>query len=199
MSALIAVTGGIAAGKTVFTDYCARRYRIPVLDTDRITHHLLQADVAVAEAIRSIFGSDVFSDDGEIKRQVLRERVFASTHDKKALEAIMHPKIRDAVTEWAVAQRAPFLFVAVPLLVETNTAARYDRIVVVDSTLEARLARCLQRGLTHEMAMKIMDTQAGRWDRAACADDLVYNMRSFSFFYNQIDDLICQYRRLFTD
>ena len=48
MSALIAVTGGIAAGKTVFTDYCARRYRIPVLDTDRITHHLLQADVAVA-------------------------------------------------------------------------------------------------------------------------------------------------------
>lgn len=198
MSALIAVTGGIAAGKTVFTDYCAQRHRIPVLDTDGLTHHLLQADAVVAQGIRSIFGSDVFAEGGQINRQVLRERVFASAQDKKALETIMHPKIRDAVSKWASAQQASFLFVAVPLLVETNTAARYDRIVVVDSTLEARLARCLQRGLTDEMAKRIMDTQAGRWDRAACADDLVYNMRSFSFFYNQIDNLICQYRRLFT-
>lgn len=199
MSALIAVTGGIAAGKTVFTDYCAQRHHVPVLDTDRLTHHLLQTDSEVAQGIRSLFGATVFAEDGQINRQRLRERVFASTQDKKALEAMMHPKIRDAVTAWASGQHAPFLFVAVPLLVETNTAARYDRIVVVDSPLEARLARCLQRGLTHEMAKKIMDTQAGRWDRAACADDLVYNMRSFSFFYKQIDDLICQYRRLFTN
>ena len=198
MAALIAVTGGIAAGKTVFTDYCAQRHRIPVLDTDRLTHYLLQEDAVVIQGVRTLFGSAVFAEDGQINRQVLRERVFASAQDKKALEAIMHPKIRAAVTEWAASQQAPFLFVAVPLLVETNTAARYDRIVVVDSTLEARLARCMQRGLTQEMARRIMDTQAGRWDRAACADDLVYNMRGFSFFYSQIDNLVCQYRRLFT-
>ena len=199
MSALIAVTGGIAAGKTVLTDYCAHRHGIPVLDTDTLTHQLLTTDSTVQDGIFTIFGAEVFTQDGKINRQLLREKVFTSLSDKQALEKIMHPKIRDAVSHWASGQKVAFVLVAVPLLVETNTAARYDRIIVVDSSLEARYSRCLARGLSSDMAKKIMDMQATRWERAACADDLVYNMRSFSFFHDQIDRLICQYRRIYPE
>lgn len=197
MAALIAVTGGIAAGKTVLTDYCAARYHIPILDTDHLTHQLLNKDKEVHALLHDLFGSDVFASPGVLDRAHLRERVFAELDNKAKLESLMHPKIRAVVASFAEHARSPFVLVAVPLLVETQGVSRYTRIVVVDSPLEDRMQRCEARGLSRTTTERIMASQANRWQRLAVADDIVYNMRHFDFFYAQIDRLVCQYRHIF--
>lgn len=198
MTAVVAVTGGIAAGKTVLSDYCAERHGIDVIDTDRVTHELLASDDLVHTRIRERFGPEVFLDNGSISRKALREVVFSQPQMKSYLEQIMHPRIREHVHDFVIKSRSTYVMVVVPLLVETQSQSRYDRIIVVDSPINDRYKRCEARGLRPDMIQAILQSQASKWDRLAIADDIVYNRRGLDFFYQQIDKLICHYRRLFS-
>ncbi|MEC8064084.1 MAG: dephospho-CoA kinase [Pseudomonadota bacterium] len=199
MCAVVAITGGIAAGKTVLSDYCFKRHNISVIDTDIITHNLLATDKVVHAEIQKIFGSGVFLLSGGVDRKILREAVFLDKDKKNQLEKIMHPRIRQTVQTFVESSDDSFVMVVVPLLLETNARSRYDRVVVVDSPDHDRYSRCIERGLSDDIIHAIMRLQASRWDRLAVADDIVYNMRSLDFFYRQIDQLVCHYRRLFGD
>lgn len=195
---VIALTGGIAVGKTVLMHYWKSKYTLPIFDMDDIGRELLLSD-RIKSRIKSHFGSSVFDSQGQIIRASLQRRIFSHDQDKQVLESLLHPEIRRKAQEQieCISNQHPYCLVVVPLLYETNTANLYDRVCVIESVLAQRVRRCLDRGLSEDVALAIIQSQASSKDRLSIADDVLYNVQDHAFFYAQIDDLYQQYQNLF--
>lgn len=120
--------------------------------------------------------------DGALDRSALRQIVFADPLQRKALEAITHPAIRDELRRAALAARGSYTIVAIPLLAEAGGRATYpwlDRILVVDVPAALQHARLMRRdGATPELASRMIAAQAAREQRKAIADDIVSNEKT---------------------
>ena len=124
----VAITGGIASGKSTFTAlFHAALPGAEGFDADACSRRLLAADPAVAAEVRTLFGPAVFDADGRIDRAALRAVVFAEGGDpapRRALEGILHPRVRAAWRGWLDVrlQNAPgsVMLVEIPLLYETG-------------------------------------------------------------------------------
>lgn len=170
---VVAVTGGIASGKSALTA-AFEALGVPVADAD------VAARVAVAKGseglaeIVAVFGPDVLDAEGELDRRAMREKVFADPSLRRRLEAIVHPRVRrwlsDAVSRW----QAPYGLLAIPLLVESgDTYAWVDRVLVVDVPPEVQIQRLVRRDdVSRELAESMLAAQASRSQRQAIADDI---------------------------
>ncbi|HEX7719923.1 MAG TPA: dephospho-CoA kinase [Woeseiaceae bacterium] len=192
----IGLTGGIASGKSTVADMFAAK-GIPVIDTDVIAREVVEPGEPALDEIAAMFGPDVIDADGRLRRRRLRELVFADDARRKALEAILHPRIRDTAIAKADSLGGPYQIIVVPLLVESPMKKMMDRILVVDCSEEAQLSRLLQRDSeTAEQARRILAAQASRAERLEIADDIVVNDGSLDETSRQVDDLHRQYLRL---
>lgn len=176
---VIGLTGGIGSGKSTVADMLVA-HGAALADTDRIAHSLTEPGGAAIPAIREAFGDDVIAADGRMDRAAMRALAFSDPAVRRRLEGILHPMIRDrtqAQIEAAVRDGAPYVVVAVPLLVESgNWRGRYDRVLVVDCPPEVQVERVMRRsGLTREQVEAILAAQADRAVRLAAADDVVDN------------------------
>ena len=176
---VIGLTGGIGSGKSTVADLLVER-GAALVDTDRIAHALTQPGGAAIGAIRAAFGDGVIAADGRMDRAAMRAVAFADPDARRRLEAILHPMIRDRTRqdiEAAVRDGAPYVIVAVPLLVESGDwRGRYDRVLVVDCPPEVQVERVLRRnGLPREQVEAILAAQASRAQRLAAADDVIDN------------------------
>ena len=129
----IGITGGISTGKSTFCE-CLREV-LPTakfFDADEAAHALLELS-EVKRKIRAEFGSHVFSTNGDLNRANLRAMVFGDATRKRALERILHPRIRRQWrTEAKRHRNSPkFFFADIPLLYETGGETLCDRVVVV--------------------------------------------------------------------
>ena len=177
---LIAITGGIASGKSSFTRLFAGLLGAGVQDTDLIARRLLAEDADVAREVRAAFGPAPFDAAGQIDRAVLRKEVFASAARRRVLEGILHPRVRVAWTGWAREQLqiAPdaILLVEIPLLYETEAAPLFDQAVVVGCPPETQVRRLTaQRGLSHETACQIIASQWPLTEKIRRGDRLIWN------------------------
>ena len=146
-------------------------------DADEAAHELV--DLAeVREAIRREFGDEVFSTSGDLNRAALRAIIFRDAAKKRALEQILHPRIR---REWrAEAEKhrnsPDFFFADIPLLYETGGEMLCDRVVVVACSPAVQLQRLLKRvGLAPEVAEQIIAAQMPLADKIKRADHVVWN------------------------
>jgi dephospho-CoA kinase len=132
--------------------------------------------------IVSAFGNDALTASGELDRRRMRERVFANPVDRRRLEAIVHPRVREILRAAVDACRAPYCIVAVPLLAENHAAyAWVDRILVVDVPREVQIERVMRRdNSSRESALRALDAQAGPAERLQLADDVVDNTASLA-------------------
>lgn len=171
----IGLTGGIGTGKSTVAQLFARR-GVPVIDADEIAHAIVVPGLPAHAEIVDAFGPGILDDKGNIDRARLREQVFADSRARKRLEAILHPRIREAMARRGREIKAPYCLMVIPLLVETRQDADVDRVLVVDAPEELQLARVAARsGLTEEAARKIIAAQASRETRLARADDTILN------------------------
>ena len=197
--AVVALTGGVAVGKTAMMTYWLSRYDIPIFDTDDIGRSVLE-EKQIRREVEVIFGPDALTDTGFVDRVYVQKRIFSDPHERSALESLLHPHIRsrsEAMIEAHLIHH-PYCVVVVPLLFETNTASRYDRVCVVESALDQRVRRCFDRGLSEDVTMAIIQSQATSEERLSIADDVLYNMQDFTFFYRQIDALFESYAKIFS-
>lgn len=171
----IGLTGGIGSGKSTVARLFARR-GVPVVDTDAIARDLVAPGSPALNDIAARFGRDLVLPDGTLDRARLRDRVLARPEERRALEAILHPRIRTEVDRQLSALSAPYAVIVVPLLIETDFKQRVDRILVVDATEEQQLARAVGRGGISEAEVRgLMAAQATRGARLAAADDVIDN------------------------
>jgi dephospho-CoA kinase len=168
--AVIGITGGISTGKTSFCE-CLREI-VPAakfFDADQAAHRLVDLDLEVKKEIRREFGTEVFSADGDLNREELRAIVFEDAAKKRALEQILHPRIRRQwSTEAETHRNSPdFFFADIPLLYETGGETLCDQAVVVACSSKTQLARLLQRGTR----------QTGRRPAATGGGDVTTSLR----------------------
>ena len=147
-------------------------------DADRCGHDLLESDPAVRESVSRQFGAESFGPAGAPNRVFLREAVFTDAVRRQQLEAILHPAIR---ARWmALAETAnktgDWLFVDIPLLFETGAESCFDHIVAVACSPENQLRRLVEsRGMTADMAAKIISTQIDLQTKMSKAGHLIWN------------------------
>jgi dephospho-CoA kinase len=199
---IIGLTGGIGSGKSTVADALVAR-GAALVDTDQIAHALTAPGGAAIEPIRQAFGDAVIAPDGRMDRAAMRERAFSDPQARKLLESILHPLIRagtDAGIAAALQNAAPYVLVAIPLLVEGGGArGRFDRVLVVDCPADVQVERVIRRsGLARTQVDAIMAAQATREQRLAMADDVVDNGGSPDALPAQVERIDALYRRLST-
>jgi dephospho-CoA kinase len=189
----IGLTGGIASGKSTVANLFAA-LGVPIVDTDVLAREVVAPGTPLLRQITDHFGMQVQSGDGFLDRQELRKRIFEDPEQRKWLEALLHPAIRELTDARCKTATGPYVIVAIPLLVETGGEARFDRILVVDCEPELQLARLTARdGSTREEAERMLAAQAPRTARLAVADDVIHNDGDLAQLRDQVEKLHFQY------
>jgi dephospho-CoA kinase len=174
----IGITGGISTGKSTFCE-CLREIisAANFFNADEAAHTLAELP-EVKQEIRVEFGSAVFSGDGDLNREKLRAIVFRDSTKRRALERILHPRIR---RQWrAEAKRhrnsPDFFFGDIPLLYETGGEALCERVVVVACSEKVQLARLAKRiSIKNTEAEQMIRAQMPVEEKIARADHVVWN------------------------
>ena len=177
MTFVVGITGGIGSGKSVVAEMLGR-LGAEIVDTDAIAHELTVSAGAAMPLLIGRFGEQMVRPDGSLNRDAMRQRVFADPAVRRDLESILHPLIRAESERRCARSRAPYVVLAVPLLVEAlaDYRAKINRILVVDCDEELQLARVQARsGLSEAEVRAIMASQASRAERLAVADDVIDN------------------------
>jgi dephospho-CoA kinase len=158
----VAITGGIAAGKSEALAAFARR-GAAVLSADELVHRVYREDAELATELRARWGDTVFDAAGGVDRAAVAAIVFADRAELAWLESVLHPRVRQEHLRWLEEQRArvepaPLLVTEIPLLYETGADARYDKVIVFTAPPALRAQR---RGepLDHREARLIPDDE----------------------------------------
>lgn len=172
---VVALTGGIGSGKTTASGMFAS-LGVPVIDADEISRTVTRAGGAAFADVTALFGSPVLGPDGELRRDLIRQAVFADESLREKLEAIIHPLVYAQVRERIANTTAPYCIVSVPLLIESGGARDFDRVLVVDAPEELQMKRVAERdGLAAGEIRRIIDSQSGRDARLRAAHDVIRN------------------------
>jgi dephospho-CoA kinase len=189
----IGLTGGIASGKTTVANLFAA-LGVPIVDTDLLAREVLEPGAPLLAEVVAHFGPGVVAADGTLDRRALRARIFADPGERQWLEARTHPAIRALTDSRCDAARGPYVIVAIPLLVETGGAGRFDRVLVVDVEPAVQLARLQARdGSTRAEAERILAAQATRAARLAVASDVIHNDGDVGRLRDQVEALHRRY------
>ena len=176
---VIGVTGGISTGKTTFCE-CLREI-IPAatfFDADQAARDLAERDPEVRELIGREFGPEVFSASGDLNRAQMRSIVFADAEKKRALEQILHPRIRRQWSLEAESRRNSddLFFADIPLLYETGGETLCDSVVVVACSPSVQLERLVARTqLDRAAAEQMISAQMPLTEKIRRADHVVWN------------------------
>jgi dephospho-CoA kinase len=141
----VAITGGIAAGKSEALAAFAR-HGAAVASADDNVHRVYREDEELKDELRSRWGDDVIRADGEVDRAAIGRIVFADRAELAWLEGELHPRVGRLQREWFDELRSrddpPALAVVeVPLLYETGGERRFDKVVVITASPELRESR----------------------------------------------------------
>jgi dephospho-CoA kinase len=192
----VGLTGGIACGKSFVAEVFAQ-LAIPVIDTDEIARQIVAPGQPGLEAILAEFGPDVLMPSGEVDRTSLRSRVFADESDRRRLEAILHPRIRDRAIEMSATLGGPYQIMVVPLLIETHFQPLVDRILVVDCPESLQRERLVARDNEDTGQVdRIMSAQLDRMTRLQSADDVIDNAGTRDQTRRQVESLHRSYLTL---
>lgn len=193
---IIGLTGGVGSGKSTVTA-CFEALGVPCCDADQVARELTQSGTQALAEIIAVFGADMLDEQQRLKRARLRQVIFADAGKRKQLEAILHPRIRQAMRDWIASQSAPYVIVAIPLLAESQQPYPLDRVLVVDIDEERQIERAAHRdGVSENEIRTIMRAQAGRSARLALADDIINNNGTLEQLQRQVNDLHRKYLRL---
>jgi dephospho-CoA kinase len=174
----IGLTGGIASGKTIISDYF-KALGIPIIDADVISHEVTKPNGSAFEEIISSFGSNILDESGLINRKKMRSIIFDDASKKEILEGIIHPKVREEMFNLVSQSNDHYLILSVPLLIETGMNKMMDRILVVDCSVETQIERLIQRDkINLDEAKSILRNQTNRSTRLKVADDLIVNEKN---------------------
>lgn len=170
----IALTGNIASGKSIVQELLLS-YGYKVLDTDSVGHKLLETN----EIIKKEFADYEILQDGKISREKLGKLVFSNPELLNKLNSLMHPLIKSEIEFFFKTNSLEDkVFVAIPLLFETEMDKMFDQIVMIYANDKLRLERLIKRNnLTEDYALKRLHSQMAQ-DKKVLKSDIVIKNES---------------------
>jgi dephospho-CoA kinase len=175
--AVVAVTGGIAAGKSVVAS-TLRELGAIVLDADQLARHAVAPGSPALAAIAQRFGDDIVTESGELDRQALGALVFADAEARADLNSIVHPEVRRLYDERLAEAQSEHpdsvIVYDIPLLAEARGSEEFDAVVVVHAPAPQRIQRLMDlRGLSQSEATARVQAQASDEERMALATTVI--------------------------
>jgi len=187
----VGLTGGLASGKSTVSRMLADR-GAAVFDADALVRELYQPGGAADHAARDLFGPDVLDASGAVDRTKVAEIVFRDPARRHALEARIHPLVREererrfGQAAWAGAKVA---VCEATLLFEAGTEDEYDRVLLVTAPEEERVRRWAARGGTEEDARRRIAAQMPAEEAQRRADDVIVNGGSPEELRRQVEEV----------
>ncbi|WP_025724543.1 DNA-formamidopyrimidine glycosylase [Acholeplasma granularum] len=188
-SHIIAITGGIATGKTTATNYL-RKKGFVVIDADLIVHELYKN-----ESFSYIIGKTFNALTGNIlDKQKLASVIFSNKKHKKKLEDIIHPLVYNEIEKQKASLNEHILFLDIPLLFESNYST-YDESILIDTSSTLQLTRLMDRNkLNEQEAMKRIKAQMPLSKKRKLATLIIKNTSSKEALYNKLDQILERYK-----
>ena len=186
------LTGNIGSGKSTVARQLARR-GVPVVDADLLAREVVQPGQPALREIAARFPG-VVSADGQLDRKALGARVFADEAERRALNAIVHPRIAQE-TAARMARLAeeghPLAVYEAALIVENGMQAGLDGLIVVTVPPELQLQRLLLRdGLPEAEARARIASQLPAEEKIRLADFVIDNTGSQEALVLQVEALL---------
>ena len=171
----VGLTGGIGSGKSTVANLF-KDLGVTIIDADIIAHEITQPNQEAYHNIVTHFGNDILNIDKTINRRKLREIIFTSKSEKKWLEALLHPLIRQNMQAEMMSSQTPYCICVIPLLAESKGIDFLDTILTVETTQDLQIQRAMDRDQDSKASIqKIINSQANREKRQAIADNIIIN------------------------
>lgn len=175
---IIGLTGGIGSGKSTIASWF-REWHIPVIDGDKLAREAVNPGSPVLSILADVFGKEILSEEGTLKRRQLGQIVFQDKAKLSRLNQIMHPAIWHLVESRFKACKDAGEKLAVldmPLLIEAGWQSRVDSVWVVYVSTEVQISRVMKRdGLKRSQVMAIMQNQIPVKEKLSYADVIINN------------------------
>jgi dephospho-CoA kinase len=194
----IGITGGICTGKSTFCG-CLREI-LPAakfFNADQAAHALIELP-EVKQEIGAEFGSGIFSSDEALNRAKLRAIIFGDATRKRALERILHPRIRRQWRAEAKKHRnsPDFFFADIPLLYESGGETFCDRAVVVACSYKVQLSRLMERmSIKASEAQQMINSQMPLEEKIRRGDHVAWNNSDRATLAEQAQFLVALWQR----
>lgn len=193
MAYIIGLTGGIASGKSTVSRMF-HEAGFPIVDADIAARKVVEKGTEGARQLRAIFGAEVFQEDGELNRQKLGGIIFHDSEKREALNAVVHPLVR----QWMLSERdrliasghAVIVF-DIPLLIESKLQEMVDTIIVVYVDEKTQLERLMKRNdFSKSEAKARIASQMPLTEKISYADIVIDNSHTLDETKQQVNELI---------
>ena len=192
---VVALTGGIGAGKSLVAQYFSE-LGARVVDADQLSRIAIERGSEGFDEVITRFGESILR-NGDIDRKVLGEIIFKDKSAKADLEAIIHPRVRELFFEVVSDLAADeILIYEIPLLVETGAASNFDQIITVEADLEIRKSRLLKRGMFISEIESRLAVQASPSEREAVSTHIIENSGDEDQLLRKVENLWEELQRL---
>jgi dephospho-CoA kinase len=172
---IVAITGGIAAGKSLVASYFSA-LGVETIDADAVARDIVKPGTRALKEIVEHFGSGILTPDGALDRAAMRARIYASPTDRRTLEKLLHPKIGNEIRRRSLSLNRDYVLIEIPLLAESGDYQWVDRILVIDLPESLQIERVVKRDRTNEVVAKcVIAAQSTRSTRLKMADDVIIN------------------------
>ena len=192
----IGLTGGIAAGKSMVSEFLAE-LGAWILDADAISREVVEPGTEGLKAIAAEFGEKVIMPDGSLDRKALGAEVFGDPQKLERLNGILHPIIKAEMLRRAaeIEERHPedIVIFDVPLLIESGWQDVADEVWLVSAPIEQRIRRIAMRdGLDEKQAMERISAQMTDEQKAKYADVIINNGGSIQELEERVTKLYAE-------
>jgi dephospho-CoA kinase len=192
---VLGLTGGIGMGKSAAAQFF-RQHGAQVVDTDELARRLVEPGQPALAEIQSVFGGNLVSGDGRLRREALAQIVFADPAARQRLENILHPRIREcwlAQLETWRGENQPLAIVVIPLLFETQSESHFDKTACVACSAAYQHQRLLARGWTPEQIQQRLAAQMPIEQKVTRADFVVWTDGPPEAHAGQIDRILARW------
>lgn len=186
------LTGGIGMGKSLAATLLEKR-GVPVVDTDVLAREIVEPGRPALAEIRRIFGDEVILESGALNRRKLGEIVFRDEAARKALEGMLHPRIRalwlEKLDRWKRLGKSKAV-VVIPLLFETGAEPNFQKIICVGCSEAVQSARLRDRGWSEGEIMRRNQSQWPVPRKIDQSDYVIWNESSIAICEEQLCRII---------
>lgn len=192
----IAITGGIGSGKSAVGNVL-RTLKYPVIDSDQIAREVVKPGKPALKEIEQYFGREILLPNRTLNRKKLREIISDSPEDRKALESITHPRIRELSQNLADSEfertGSHLIFYEVPLLFESGRDHNFDAVICVWADDPMRISRTTKRdNLSEEAVKRLLSTQMDQEEKKSLSDYCIENNGTLENLETSVEKLLQQ-------
>ena len=186
---ILGLTGGIGSGKSAAAAHFVQ-LGIDLVNADQAARWVVEPGRPALAQIAEHFGADILQADGSLDRAALRARIFQDAGERRWLERLLHPLIRQEIIEVLARAASPYAILESPLLIESGQSQLCQRVLVIDVPEAVQISRTVSRDGNDEAQVRaIMAAQASRSERLAKADDVIVNDRDLAWLQQEVERL----------